>query len=368
MNRNNDQISSAQLAAILATTMMSIGILSLPRILVEKVGSDALIVLVIGVALTIVLGLIISKLSMKFPQETIVEFGNTLLGKFLGTTISLGFFIYLILLCALEARLFGEIMKTYLLINTPIEILIITFLLAVIYVVRCGIEPFARMAQILFPIVLFTSVVTMIPLLPELDLSHFLPIFKTPILKMIKAVPTMIFSFLGLELTLLFSAFVVDKKNISKYVSFSVILIGFIYFNTTVVTVARFGLAETTHIIWPALEIFKTVDIPGAFIENIYIYTIAIWIFSVLMTTVGVYLGAITLLSRILKSSEKNYFAMPLLPLVYFLALVPDGLAQTIEMSDVFANYLGTFILVIVPIGLLGLSIFKKSKGAKKNA
>lgn len=368
MNRDNDQISSAQLAAILSITMMGIGILSLPRALVEKVGPDSPFIILVGVAIVLVLGLIISKLSNKFPKETIVEFGNSLLGKFIGALISFGLFGFYLVFSAIEVRMFGEIMKTYLLINTPIEVLMITYMLAVIYVVRSGIETIARMSQILFPIVLFTSVITMIPLLPELDFTHFLPLLKTPPIKMIKALPLMVFSFLGLELTLLFSPSVIDKKNIKKYVIFSIMLIGFIYFNTVVVTIARFGLVETSHIIWPALEIFKTVDIPGAFIENIHIYTIAIWVFSVLMTTVGFYFAASFTLRHIIKSAKQDYLVLPLAPFVYYLALIPDGVVEAMEIMDMFGEYLGTMYLVLVPIALFGLSMVKRNKGEKKNA
>ena len=368
MNRNNDQISSAQLAAILSITMMGIGILSLPRTLAVEVGPDVLFVIVGGVGIVAILGLIMSKLAMKFPKETIVEFGNTLLGKFLGTAMALGLFVHFIFFTAIEVRMFGEIMKTYLLINTPLEVLMIVYMLTVVFVVRGGIEPFARMSQILFPVFLISSVIVMLPLIGELDLTHFMPVFRTPIMKSVKTFPVMIFSFLGLELTLLFSAYVVDTKNITKYVLFSVGLIGAVYFTTVVVTVARFGLVETTHIIWPGLELFKTIDIPGAFIENIHIYVIAIWVFSVLMTTVGVYYGASLTLSRIIKSPEQGFLALPLLPIIYFLAIMPEGLAQTLELTDLFSNYIGTLYLALVPIGLFGISLFKKKKGGSKSA
>jgi len=368
MNRNNDQISSAQLAAILSIVMMGVGILSLPRTLVEEVGPDAWIIIIVGTGIVAVLGFLMAKLVTKYPKEDIIEFGNTLLGKFFGTVLSAAFFIYLVLFTAIEVRLFGEIAKTFLLLKTPIEVLMATYLFSMVYLVRKGIEPFGRMAQILFPIVLFTTVLIMLPILPDLDFTYFLPVFRTPVMKMVKTLPLMIFSYLGLELTLLFSAFVTDKKNIGKFVFFSIGLIGMVYFTTVLVTISRFGLVETTHIIWPALELFKTVDLPGAFIENIHIYAITIWVLSVLMTTGGLYYGASLTLSRIIKSSEQDYLVLPLFPIIYYLAIMPEGLARTIELTDMFANYLGTLFLVVVPVGLLGLSFFKKKKGGRKSA
>ena len=367
MNRNNDQISSAQLAFTLAITMIGIGILSMPRTLVEKVGPDALFVVLGGIVIVVVLAFIISKLVTKFPKEGIVEFGNTLLGKFLGTVMALGLFAHFIFFTAIEVRMFGEIIKTYLLLHTPLEVLMISYLLTVVVVVRGGIEPFARMSQILFPIILISSAMAILPMIGELDFTHFLPVFRTPVLDLVKALPLMIFSFLGLELILLFSAFVKDTKNIAKNVMFSAGFTGLIYFVTVAVTIARFGLVETTHMIWPGLEIYKTIDIPGAFIENIQIYVLASWILSVLMTTVGVYYGASLTLSRIIKSPEQGFLAVLMLPVIYYLALMPDGLLQTLEFMDLSSNYLGTLYLVLVPIVLLGMSLFIKKKGGSKS-
>ncbi|MGI5850422.1 MAG: GerAB/ArcD/ProY family transporter [Christensenellales bacterium] len=368
MNRNNDQISSAQLAAILSITIMGIGILSLPRTLVAEVGPDCLIVVVIGILIAMILGFIISVLVRRYPDDTIVDFGKTILGKFLGTLMSLGLFIFYIIFTAIEVRMFGEIAKTYLLLNTPLEVLMITFLIAVVYTVRGRIEPFARMSQIIFPIVLISSLLVMIPLIGELDLTYFLPVLKTPLMKIVKVIPLMTLSFLGLELPLLFAPFVFDKRNITKYIIFAVALVGSTYFATTLVTVSRFGLVETTHMTWPSLELFKTVDIPGAFIENIYIYVIAIWVFSVLMTAAGVYFGASLTLSKIIKSSEHGYLTLFLLPIIYYFAILPVNLEETIKMIDIFSNYLGALYLVIIPIGLLGLGYIRNQKGGSKNA
>lgn len=368
MERNNDKISSCQLGFILSVTMIGIGILTLPRTLTEEVGPDGWVVLLLAAIIVFIIGLLMVALMKKFPQQTIVEINNSLMGKFLGGLISIGFFVYCIIFSAIEVRVFGEITKEYLLLNTPIEVLMITLLIAAVYLVRSGIEPIVRMAQIIFPIVIIIALVVILPILPELDLTNLLPILKTPIEKIIKGIPIVLFSFMGIELTLIFSVFVMDVRNIKKHVALSVWIVWAVYMFILIVSVSRFGLIETTHIIWPSLELFKTVDLPGAFIENIEAFVIAIWILSVFMTLVTMYFSASFILSRILKSKEQNYFVLPILPIVYYVALVPDNIAQVADFMDLYSNYLGTFYVILLPLLLLSMSRLKKKKGGKRNA
>ncbi|MCT4607122.1 MAG: spore germination protein [Marinisporobacter sp.] len=368
MERNNDKISSFQLGMILAVTIIGIGFLTLPRNLAEEVGPDGWVVLLLGSVIAFIVGRLMVVLMQKFPQETIIEVNSSLMGKPLGTIISIGFFIHCIIFAAIEVRVSGEITKEYLLLNTPIEVLMIALLIGAVYLVRSGIEPIGRMAQIILPVVTIIAIVVILPVLPELDLTNLLPVLKTPIHKIIGAISTVFFSFMGIELILLFSSFVIKPKNMKKYTSLAVVMVAAIYMFILVVVVTRFGLIETTHIIWPVLELFKTVDLPGAFIENIEAFIIAIWMLSVFMTLATLYFGASLVLSRILKSKEHNYFVLPILPMIYYLALIPDNIAQVSDYMNMYSNCFGIFYIILLPLLLLSISIFKKNKGGKRHA
>ncbi|KXG76195.1 GerAB/ArcD/ProY family transporter [Thermotalea metallivorans] len=368
MKRNNDVILSSQLAAILSTTIIGVGILSLPRDVAEGVGPDSWLLILIGSILALIHGLLMYCLVRKFPGETLVEFSQTLLGKVLGKVISFGFCIYLLIFSAVEVRVFGEVTKQYLLFNTPLEVLGITLLILAVYLARSGIEPIARMSEIIFPIATFTAVLIILPLMPELDMSYLKPVLRTPIKKFITTIPAIFFSYVGIEVLLVFSAFVKDPKKIKNGVFLTVGLVTFFYLSITVITITRFGLEETSHMTTPVLELFKTIDIPGAFVENIEAFIMSIWILSVFMTLAVIYYGASLILSRLLGSKEQNYLVLPLMPIIYFLALIPDNVAQLSEYMEKFSLYMGTFYISLVPIALLVISGFKKKKGGNKSA
>ncbi|MBB6215573.1 spore germination protein [Anaerosolibacter carboniphilus] len=367
-SRNNDVILSSQLAAILSVTIIGVGILSLPRLVVDEVGADNWVLVIAGSGLALVFGLIMAFVGKKFPGRTYLELTQSLLGKPVGTLITLGFSLYLMILAAIEVRIFGEVTKQYLLFNTPLEALSVTILVLAVYLARSGIETIARMAEIIFPIATVIAVLLVLPVIPELDVSYILPLLRTPPMKFIKALPTVVFSYVGMEVVLLFSSFVKDTKKIHKSVILTIALVTWFYLSVTWLTVSRFGLIETAHILWPALELFKTVDLPGAFLENVEAFIMSIWIFSVFMTLAVAYFGSSLTLSQAIGSKEQNYLVLPLLPIIYFLAMIPDNVAQLRELLDLYSFYMGTLYIAVVPVALLIMSFLKKQKGGKKGA
>ncbi|SHJ58199.1 GerAB/ArcD/ProY family transporter [Paramaledivibacter caminithermalis] len=369
MDRNNDVIMSSQLYSILVTTVIGIGILSMPRALAENVGPDSLIVLVLGSVLFLIIALLIQRLVTKFPNKTIIEMSANVLFKPMGTIIGFGYFLHLLISTVLVVRAFGEITKNFLLLNTPIEVIIISFLITVVYSVRSGIESIARLAVIILPMSIFPALFVMLVAIPDLDFTYFLPILKTPLPKIIKTVPQIFFSFIGFEIILQLGFFVKDRKNIKKAAIKSILFISSVYFVFTAITIARFGIAETKILTWPVVTLFKSVDVPGTLLENVEAVIMATWLLSIFMSVAVSYYVATFLLSRILKSKEHNYLALFILPLVYILSLIPKNIVEVYEFLDKFANIVSITMIFIIPIFLLFISFLKRKskKGMKRN-
>lgn len=370
MDRNNDKIMSNQLFSVLVIDIIGIGILSLPGTLAKNAGPDSLIVLVIGSLLFLVQALIIQRLVTKFPHKTIIEITKTILFKPLGIFIGSLYFLYLLIVTGIIVRAFGEITKNFLLTKTPIEVVIISFLITAIYLVRSGIESIARLSVIALPLAIIPAIIVMLLAIPDLDFTVFLPVLHTSLPKLIKVLPQVFFSYIGFEIILILGFFVKDTHNIKKTSIKCIGLISIVYFIFTAITIARFGIEENKNLIWPVVTLFKSVDLPGTLLENVEVVIMSTWLLSIFMTVAIAYFGAVLLLSRILKSKEHNYLSIILLPIIYVISLIPENVAEVYDYMDMFANYLGTAFAVVIPIVLLFISFFrrKSKKGMKKNA
>ena len=113
----------------------------------------------------------------------------------------------------------------------------------------------------------------------------------------------------------------------------------------------------------------QTVDFPGAFLENIQGIVMALWILMVFGSIVPIYFNATLIISKVARVKEFRYFSYPLIPFLYFMALIPENIVQTYELTDMIEKYLAIFVLVAVPIifGILVLIRRKYTKGARNN-
>ncbi len=368
MDRNNDKITSYQLFSVLISIVIGIGILSMPRSLASSVGPDSLILLIIGSIIFLLINLMIIKLVSKFPSSTVIEITGNLTSKFMGKIVGIIYFVYLVIFTSFELRAFGEISKNFLLINTPIEALMITFILTAVYTVRSGIEPLSRLAVVVFPLSLIPALLTMTIALRELDVTYFLPIFRTPIMDLVKALPDVIFAFLGLEFILFIGVFVEDKKNIKKVSIWAMLSIAAIYLVTVFITIGTFGIEETKTLIWPVITLFKTIDLPGTILQNVEVVIMATWLLTIFITLCFTYYGAVLLLSRVIEAKEHNYLTLPLLPIIFILSLIPANVAEIYDLLGTFSIYFGVICVVGIPSLLLIISFFKKKpKRGMKN-
>jgi spore germination protein len=362
MKQIDQKISNVQLAAVVISTIIGIGVLSLPSTVAKELGNDGWILIAASGIVACFLTYLISVITRTYPRKTLVEFGRELVTTPISDLISIIFCIYLVILGSFEVRLFAEVSKMFLLNRTPTEVIIITMLLSTSYIARYGIEGLSRMALLIIPIVIIPLFFLFLTLIPEMDFTNIFPMFRFKFINLIKGIPTTFFSFIGFEFLLIFMAFVDKPKESARYNVFSVAIVTVIYILVFFVTLLRFGSTELHHQIWPTLSLMKIIEFPGAFIENIEGIVMALWVLAA-FTSLGplLYIAAL-ILSKVSRVDEHSYFVLPIIPIIYFLALIPDSLAHLYTYMDLFSFYLGTFITVIIPVIFIVIILIKKRR------
>lgn len=364
MIKNNDKISENQTTILLLTTIVGAGILSLPTQVANTAGPDSLLAVLLGGLLALFFSRIIASIASKYPTETFVEYSSKLLTKPISIIISIIIILYFIIFSSVDLRIFGEVSKAYLLNNTPIEIIMITLLFTCGYIVRYGIEPIARMSEIMFPIMIIPLLIVLLPLLTDIDLSNFLPILRTNPLRFLKGVYSTMFSYVGFEILYIIFPYINIGNRFKKDINISFIFIIFLYIYITFFTIGIFGYKETKEQIWPLLTVMKSINFPGFFLENFESLIMAIWTFAVYTSIASFYYVAVLSLSKLLKAREHSYLVLPLIPIIYFLALIPDSIVQVYRYMQIVSNYIAAFFIIILP--LLMLTIYA-AKGGNRN-
>lgn len=366
MDSNKVKISSRQLGILLVVTIIGVGILTLPRDVSEVGGTDGWILIIIAGILSILESLIIHGLSMRFPNQTIIEYSRELVGSSVSILIGIIIALYYLIFSAFGARIFGEVVKTFLLPRTPIEMIMVTLLLVVAYLVRNDLEGIVRFYELAIIIMFVPYFLALFTGITDLDFTNLLPIFQTPFKTLFQGSFQIIFSYIGIETIFLLIPFVSDQKNIKKTLLISISSVIFIYLISIVFVVATFGVDTIKDLIWPLMGYMKSIEIPGGFIEQLEGVIMATWVFISYTTLSTTYFLSAFTLSRVTKTKEHSFFVTALLPVIYVLAVLPGNVAQLYHWLGIFSMYAGTLVIIVIPLFLFLVAKVRK-KGVKTN-
>ena len=140
MKERTDRLSNLQITFLISSTIIGVTVLVLPRTATELVKSGGFIAtFVTGILMAIVL-VIEALLAKRFPGNTIVEFSKDVIGFIPAKVLGVIFFFHFISVSSTILRIFCDAIKVLLLEATPLEVLIITFLFAVVYLCLNGIS------------------------------------------------------------------------------------------------------------------------------------------------------------------------------------------------------------------------------------
>lgn len=351
MLRDNDKINGLGLSILMMMTIWEVGLVTIPRRAAQMVGTDAWLTAIVMAPLTVLLVVTITRLGLRFPNQTLIEYAPRIMGPLLGRAVGLATMAFWILVTARVARQVGDLIKTVLLDRTPLEVILLVLLLSAAYLSRHGVEPMARVAQIM--ILLVPPFFVMIALsLVEARPENLLPVLSNGPLPILRAAIDVLPQFEGLEIPLMLIPFlkIPGQATRAGVVALTVVGLSGIMIMVAIQTVI--GVGDATEVLWPGLLVVQAVELPGFFLERLSTLFTALWIAVTLPTiSVNLFLSALSL-SRLARLSEQKPFVLPLVPLVFALALTPANLKE-VEVFDKALSFLGMIVMVVTPLILL---------------
>lgn len=361
MEKSKDRLTSLQVSIFVASTLIGVGILTLPRSVTMDAGVGGVISLTIAGVIIATASLILSKLSQRFPDQNVVEMSQMIIGKIPGTLLSGILVFYFIITTGTVLRLFGGVLKVFLLRNTPLEVIMITMLLVVMYLVQHGIQPLVRICEAFFPVLLFALFILLIFPVADFRMNEFRPMLAEGIMPILKGLPGAILTFIGVEVIFFVCPYMEKQKNLVKASLIGVGITFAIYMAVLVITLAAFGVELTQHFMYPTLSLARYVTFPGAFLERFDILFVAFWIITVFTTIAAYYYMAGFTLTRLIGYRNFKPMMYGILPLVYIVAILPRNMVEIFQWAD-YISYIGGFIVIFLP-GMLYLISVVRRKG-----
>jgi len=165
-----EKIANRQLLFMLFMMRTTVVIAFLPVLTSADALQDAWASAIVSFFTSALLVLIIGGLGIRFPELTIVEYAQKLIGKWPGRAICLIIVWALLVIVATDTRIYAEALITGFLTETPLPLIVFAMVIAGSTAAYSGLEVIGRSADLLFPIFISAILLSLIFAIPEFTL------------------------------------------------------------------------------------------------------------------------------------------------------------------------------------------------------
>ena len=356
----DEKIGGKEIMIAVPSMVIGVGVLSLPRgVSIETIGSDGWMALTTAGGIALLMVWLMARLASAFPHQSFLSYASIIVTKPVAVVLTFLFAILFISVAAYDIRALGHISQQYLFDHTPVEVVILAFLLVVIYAVSGSRAGLFRLNMLFLPIIIVIIALVLIINLKWFDPTNLLPVFQTDFSGYLKATHTSSLSYMGIGIVLFYIAFVDQPKKAPKMVllgmSIPIVMYVLVYLTCLMV----FGFTATSHLLFPTIDLAKRVELPGGILERFEAIFFVVWTMGVFNTTVMAFDVVILALNSIFKKMKKINLIFILSPLIYYVALFPRDTGQIL----LFGEFIGTYMVSFAFITTIVLLVIAKIRG-----
>ncbi|GAB3058256.1 GerAB/ArcD/ProY family transporter [Virgibacillus ainsalahensis] len=361
------KISAMQMALLIYPTIIATAILLVPAITGKYARQDMWISPIWACFAGFLAVFLAIRLNKRFPEQTIIQYGEKIIGKFPGKLIGAVFLLFLIHAEGMILREYGEFVVGNFLPTTPMAFVIASMTLVCAFAVRGGLEVLARSAEIIFPVVMILFILTLLLLLPELEPANLFPVFEKGVTPSLMGAVVPSSWFLQFFLISFLLPFLNDRKKGMKVSMITVIAVMLTLVIVNLVTLFVFG-PLTTSFTYPFMEAARYISIAD-FLQHFEAVVMAIWVSGIFIKASIFYYAIVLGTAQWLGLSDYRPIVYPVGILLVGMSMWSATNLQQLEqlLSNIFPFY-GTIFFTIIPLLLLIVAAIRKKRSKKSTA
>lgn len=353
LDSNRKEITTIQTSIFIASVILGMGVLTLPRNVTEDTqGQDGWISVILATLILLLMGWLIIRLNRYYPDQTFFQYSTQIFGKWIGNLANLIFLSYLFITAGYELRGMAEVTHFYLLPNTPPAVSISLMVFVGIYLMTGGIIAVARMFEVLLPITLFFFFVVLATSFKVFEWRNILPVMGMGVEPVIKGIHGSSLTFSGYEFMLVLNAFMQRKKEAWKAISAGILVPALFYVVIVIVVVGGLGPDQTITLTFPTIELIRSYELTGIFFERYEVFLLAVWILQIFATYVSMQYIFCLGISQI-TGKNIRFFIYGVSPLIFLIAFLPADINEFFELGTILVHIELVVVFIIVPIALV---------------
>lgn len=271
------RISSFQYMCMLLVVRITATTVTFPFMTDHESPTDAWIGAAIGIVVSLVLLELIVRFSLNFPNMTVIQYSQSVLGKFLGSIAALLLIGFWVFDAAVAGRAMGSAMVYAFMPETPVLVFIIVTAFLSANGARQGLEITARWSELVAVGVVMSALLLALPF-QAMNFQNLLPILPYGIGPHLKRAAIIVAIFLRYSVVGMIVPYVHNRKEILRYTRIAVLISGAVLIAQSIVLVAVFGARATSSAV-PTLQLVRQITI-GEFFERIEIFPVTLWLLN----------------------------------------------------------------------------------------
>lgn len=363
------KMNAGEFSIIVFTFTVGTAIISLPALLATIAKQDAWIASALTIFPSLLFIFVYIQLISLYPSMTYVEVNEKILGKWFGKLASVLYLTYVLIITSGGYRAIGDFFTTQVMVDTPIQVIIILFVLTSVFGVRLGLEVICRTALIFFPWIILLLSMLFLFLIPQIKLENIQPIFGEGIKPIISgSLHQLGLPYLQLIILLMVTPFVAEKSEMKKSFYLATIMGGFILTIIVLFSILVLGADFTSRQAYPTYILGKKISI-GNFFERVEVIVAIIWVFTIYFKVTICYYGLTLGLAQLLglKNFQILTFPLSFLILPFSIFLLPN----VVSINDFNATTLTPYSLTIcfiLPLLLVVVGKVRKKQSPSKTS
>lgn len=366
-----DVLSASQVGLIAAATAMGVSIGFIVKETVSVAGAAAWISVPLAAAglFPVVLGLLI--VNSWYPGQTIIQYLPKVLTAPLGWPIGLALNLYYLFFSATVLRSCTDIVKLFFLDKTPVEVVLITFLLVAAHLVLHGASAIGRFIQFTLPISLAgLGIVVGLSVIggPRTQFGAILPFWAVSWNEFRDGVSTVFSEFTGWGVIAYLGAFLTRQRRGShtQIAALTVLIPALLFIVLIIISLAIYGVEVSSHIHAPITTLGRIVELPGVFIERVDILLVMVWLLVYLVSvSVPLYCASLGM-AHLFSLDDHRPWIYPMLPLIYMVAAFPSD-SPSVELMRHGLRSATVTVTWLVPLTWL-VAWLRRRKGGEGHA
>jgi len=303
----------------------------------------------------------------RFPNLSIMEIADNVLGKFFGSVLSLLCCVFFIFTASIDMREFVEVMKIFVLPESPPSFIMIIFSLSVVALSFMGLETIARFSKFIVYVLGAGFLAVILLSVSNFKIYRIFPILgygldRTIFTGIVRS------SFFGTITVIgVFAASLHGPREI-KRIGFSSILISGIVTSVSALSfVLTFPYTTAQELLSPMYAMASMVDL-GGFLQRVEPIFLFLWNFGTFVEVTVLFYAAVMIYCHVFRISDKKPVILPMAILMYGMSLIPRSLNEVVNLWVHLLRQWGWIPYFLPSIFLLIVSKFRKKKGDINNA